>query len=374
MKDKSINLNKDFDLKPHIQRIHANRIFIIITTLIFIVLGVVYYFIAERNYQVRVVVLPYTNTSGPSVGGLSGLASIAGLNLNNNTGTSVMSANLYPQIVSSTVFLQRLSETEVELENIPDPVTYSEYILNHYKPPAINKLRKYTIGLPQVIIDGISGSDEIEITVASEPIVGDLDIQKLSKKEKSVIASLARSIKLEVNNQFGTVEISTKMPEAKLAAQMADQMLALLQELVHEYKTKKASEELDFLQSRYVSKRSEYDSVQNALAEFRDQNIVISTATGRTKLDWLENEFALQAAVLQELAKNLETQKLELSKQSPSFAVIQPAVLPLDPVKESKVLIFFISMLFGLFISIGVIYLKVEYLNFKSFLKKSLDA
>ena len=376
MKDKSISLKKEFDVKPHIDRLYRNRFFIAITTLVFVVLGIVYYFLSERNYLSKAVVLPDTGAARPSgLGGLGGLASIAGFSLNSNTGYMAIPPELYPQIVNGTIFLRRLAETMVEVEGVPEPMPYSKYFLNYYKPPVIAKVKRYTIGLPGVLIDLISEGDNVEsefTTVGMDTEGHDFD--RLSREDKAVMANLRYSIKLEVNKQYGYVEVSAKMPEAKLAAQMANQVLILLQEIVHEYKTKKASAELDFLQERYDVKRKEYDSLQNLLAKFRDQNVALSTATGRTELDRLENEFALQAAVLQELAKNLETQELEVSKQSPSFAVIQPVVVPLDPEKESKVLILFASVFLGLLVSIGFIYLKLEFKQFKSFIKNNINS
>ena len=377
MNDINMNLKKEFDIKPHIQRLHQNRIFIMLTILLCIVIGIVYYFLAERNYQVRAVVLPTTNTTGSSLGGLGGLASIAGVNLSSNAKASTISVDLYPQIVNSTEFLRRLAEAKVNVQATSEPITYSEFLLNYHKPPALNLLKKYTIGLPSLIFNALSGGDD-KSTKSSYPQVQTLStephLKKLTKEEMAVISKLANSIKLEINQKFGSVEISVEMQEAELSAQMAREMLELLQTRVHEFKTQKALEELSFLQERYSFKRKEYDSIQSELAKYRDENLVISTAQGRTKLEWLENEFSLHASVLQELAKNLETQELELSKQSPSFAVIQPVIVPLNPVKESKVLIFFISIVIGVCVSVGYIYLKEEYLYFKGLLKNNLKS
>jgi len=297
--------------------------------------------------------------------------------LSSNAKASTISVDLYPQIVNSTEFLRRLAEAKVNVQATSEPITYSEFLLNYHKPPALNLLKKYTIGLPSLIFNALSGGDD-KSTKSSYPQVQTLStephLKKLTKEEMAVISKLANSIKLEINQKFGSVEISVEMQEAELSAQMAREMLELLQTRVHEFKTQKALEELSFLQERYSFKRKEYDSIQSELAKYRDENLVISTAQGRTKLEWLENEFSLHASVLQELAKNLETQELELSKQSPSFAVIQPVIVPLNPVKESKVLIFFISIVIGVCVSVGYIYLKEEYLYFKGLLKNNLKS
>lgn len=371
MEKKSLNLNKNFDLGAQIKFLFNKRYLILGSAFFFLVLGVTYYFLSDRNYRVKIVVLPESSSSRTP--NLAGVASLAGINLNTNAKYEDIPSGLYPQIVSSPPFLERLCETTIRIEGVEEPLSYRDYYTHYFEPSVLDLVYRYTIGLPGIVLGAVLGGDAEGMPLNKVDDSATNQIKSYTKLERSMMTELMKSITVNVNEQFGYVEIISELPDPDLSAQISEQTLLLLQGYVHEFKTKKATSQLNFLQDRYNIKRNEYDSIQDQLAHFKDENLRISKSTAKIELDRLQNEFALQAAVLQELAKNLETQKLEVAKQTPTFSIIQPPIMPISPERPSKVLIVFLSISMGLILSISFIYFREEYKRIKKYLIKIIE-
>jgi LPS O-antigen subunit length determinant protein (WzzB/FepE family) len=69
-------------------------------------------------------------------------------------------------------------------------------------------------------------------------------------------------------------------------------------------------------------------SLQNKLALFKDSNINIIDSRFVNKLNSLESEFEIVNVVYQELNKQLEQSKLQVSRDTPVFSVIKPVTIP----------------------------------------------
>ena len=70
--------------------------------------------------------------------------------------------------------------------------------------------------------------------------------------------------------------------------------------------------------------------------------------TALTELERLESEYQLAFSVYSELAKQVETQKIQVKENTPVFAVLQDAVVPLEKSNTSKIMILFIWSFLGL--------------------------
>ena len=75
-------------------------------------------------------------------------------------------------------------------------------------------------------------------------------------------------------------------------------------------------------------KKVEFDSLQNELALFKDSNLNIIDSRFQNSLQKLESEFNIVSSVYQELSKQVEQSKLQVSKDTPIFSVIKPATVP----------------------------------------------
>jgi LPS O-antigen subunit length determinant protein (WzzB/FepE family) len=231
-----------------------------------------------------------------------------------------------------------------------------------YSPGLLSNIKKYTLGLPGVLLSLVK-SDVEEPESLSDP--RENQIITISQEENELIELLEKQVGLEVNDTEGFISISVTLPEAKATAQLALKAQQLLQDYALQFKTQKSIAELNYIKDRYLEKQSEFNKIKIALARFQDRNNGINTALGRTQLLQLQSDYDLAFSVYSELAKQLETQQLQVKKDTPLFTVLKPVTIPNVKSAPKRVLILVVYMFLGIVLSLGYVLGKKYVKGFK---------
>ena len=104
----------EIDIKELIAKIWFKRKFILITTGVFILLGLFVAFTSPVSYTASCTVVPQTGQKGG--GNLSGLASMMGVNIGSNMSGETLSPYVYPQIINSVPFCKEIMKTPIVVE------------------------------------------------------------------------------------------------------------------------------------------------------------------------------------------------------------------------------------------------------------------
>lgn len=320
------------------------------------ILGFVIAISASKEFVASTIMVPSGSSGGSQLGGLGGLAAMAGISLGSAT-SSELSPTVYPQIISSLPYQLELMKTPLKFEKINKPVTFFEYYTEHQKP---NLFLKYTLGLPGVILKAIKGNElEVGINAAEE---GPFE---LTNKQRDVRQILSGLISLDVNPKEGVLTLSTKMSEARVAAQMGQRAQELLQQYIIEFKIKKAKANLDFIQQRFDETARNFEVAQKRLASFRDRNKNVSLATAKTEEEKLISEYNLVYGTYSELAKQLEQAKIQVKQDTPVFTIIEPISVPTKRSKPNRPMILFIWLFLGGVIGTAIVFGKGFYRTIK---------
>ena len=315
----------EIDLIALAKTIWDSRKFIINTVIVFIFLGVAVALLTPKEYTASSTLVPQVSSGSSSkMGGLSSLAAMAGFSLNMDNTTQDLSPLVYPQIIQSVPFQLELMNTLFTFSDVDHPVSLFEYYTEYAKPGILGSIKKYTIGLPFVILKAVQG-EQPEVAITKND--GTFNI---TKEQEKIRKMLAASISLNPDDKNGIVVLSSTFQEAQLAAQVARKSQELLQQYITEFKIKKASAQLDFIQERYEEKKKEFEKAQAALAEFSDRNKNVTSALARTQEEWLQSDYQLAFNVYSELAKQLEQAQIQVKEDTPVFAVIKPVTVPLE--------------------------------------------
>lgn len=342
----------EIDLIQLTKTLWAGRRTVIKTTLIFMVLGLFIALFSAKEYTASTTMVPQSAEGGSKLGGsLGGLAAMAGINLGSMGGGSTIPPTLYPKIMASVPFQKEMMKTLLTIEGQKEKVTFQAYYLEIVKPGLLGYIKKYTIGLPGVIIKAIKGD-------ASTPFSGQStdNLLTISEDDKKLMELLSSQLSLEVNDKDGYVSISARMPEARPAAEMVQRAQDLLQEAITDFKIKKAKDQMTFVEERYAEKEAAFTVAQNKLARFRDQNKNVSTAMAQTQMERLQSEFSMASSVYTELAKQLETQKIQVKEDTPVFTIIDPVSIPLDKSKPKRPMILIIWTFLGGIVGVGMVF------------------
>ena len=343
----SENQEDSIDIIALLQSIWTGKKLILKTVLVFMILGLFVAVFSQNEYTASTTIVPQSSSEKPG-GSIGGLAALAGINLGSVGQQSSISPTLYPQILTNISFQKELLETLITIEGQDNKITYKEYYTNVYSPSVLSSIKKYTIGLPGVLI-GLLKSDEI----SKEESKNNDSLPQITEDDKKLIELLLEQLSMEVNDKDGYIGLSTTMPEPRAAAELTQKAQELLEQYVIDFKIEKSSSELDFIKNRYQEKEQEFQKIQQKLALYTDRNQNVNSARAKMELMLLQSEYDLAYGVYSELAKQLETQELKVKEDTPIFTILQPVFVPLEKTGPKRSLILIIYTFLGFVLSIG---------------------
>lgn len=303
-------------------------------------IGLIVAFSIPKEYTTTIKIAPEASSGSASLGGLSGLAAMAGISTAKQ-GADAVAPQLYPDVLSSVPFAVELFDVEVR-ENKTDSVyTVREYLTNHTSSPWWGAVLK----LPGTIIGGImslfrDGEEEVGADHVTDPF-------RLTKEEAELYQSLEQRVSADYDTKTLVNTISVTMQDPLVSAMLADTVAAHLQNYITDYRTSKARKDMEYAQQLNDEAREEYYAAQQRLAQYLDRNQGMSLHAAQVTKERLENEAQLAFSLFNQTAQQLQMAKAKVQEASPVYAVVQPATVPQKPSKPSKVMILIGWMFLG---------------------------
>tara|TARA_B100001250_G_scaffold379752_1_gene370682 strand:- start:365 stop:1453 length:1089 start_codon:yes stop_codon:yes gene_type:complete len=341
----SLEKNTDeIDLIELFKTLWDSKRLIVKITSFFVILGIASSLLSPIVYTASSTFIPQSSQAGSGASSLSGVASLVGINLGGAMSAAEIPPSIYPQILESVPYKRELLAVKLKSSEKDPKITLKDYLLNEISSSsALDLITKYTVMLPFTVLAAIRGD--------KEAVSSDLSEMSVSADEDDLFKALGTILSLSVNSKDGFISLSAEMGDPIICAIVAKEAKKILQKSVINYKIKSASEILVFNQKQLALKKTEFDSLQNKLALFKDSNLNIIDSRFENRLSGLEAEFSLVSSVYQELAKQLEQSKLQVSKDTPIFSIIKPVTIPNKrsaPKRAQMVLVFlFVGFILG---------------------------
>ena len=319
---------KEIDIMEMAVKLWNQRKRIIKWCVIGAVVGVIVAFSIPREYDTTVKLAPELPDSKSSSGGLSALASMAGIN------TNVMSRDavnpmLYPDVVQSVPFLTGLFNVEVTTKKDKEQFTVAQYMEDGTR----GTWWGYLLGLPFKLIG---------LVMPSEDEVGEdhtLNSFQLTKKESDMVKALSKRITASFDDKTYVITINVMMQDPLVSAMLADTVVTRLQEYITDYRTNKARVDLVYAEKLNEEARAEYYKAQQRYADYLDHNQGLAFRSAETVRERLQNEAQLAFSLYNQTAQQVQKAQAKVQEATPAYAVIAPATVPIKPVKPRKVLI-----------------------------------
>ena len=343
-----MNDNTDeIDLIELLKKIYLEKKLILKISILATLFGVVYALFQPNEFTSSTTFIPQLS-SGVKTGGssLSGLASLAGINIGSMESSSEFPPTLYPQVVNGVPFRVELLSNEITLNN--ELVVVKDYFLeNKSSFNILRTIKKYTIGLPSLILF----KNQKEYTNQSK-------IYSITEEDKDLFQILENNLSLSINEKEGFITISYTDNNKNVAAQVTQIAQNLLQEKIIEFKNKSSKEMLDFATKQYSDKKESYEKLQDERAVFVDKNINISSSLFQNKLSRLESEVNISESIVQQLASQVEQAKLQVNEDTPVFTTIKPVTIPFERSAPKRSLIVIVFVFLGLVLSAAYVLVK----------------
>ena len=317
------------DIMALVRSLWNGRKTVIVTTCIFIVLGLVAALTMKRSYSVSTVMVPQMNSKSNS--SLSSLASLAGFDLGSASGGADLSPLIYPQIVNSVPFRLEMIHTPLPYQKVDTLISMYDYAEAEIeKPSPFSYVLKYTIGLPGVILGAIRGEQpEVKLGSGGGDTVPTVKPVVLSVKEYKMLEHFGEVMSLAVDKKEGYITLSVKGSEPVQTAALALKAQQKLQDEVTRFRIEKSENELEYIQARYDEIKREAESYQEQLARITDRTKNTIGTRDEIERNRIQAKYNVASSIYNEMAKQLEQAKMQVKKDTPVFTVIQPVTVPM---------------------------------------------
>lgn len=320
---------KEIDIMEMAMKLWNQRKRIIKWCVIGAVVGLVVAFSIPREYSTTVKLAPETTDKKMGSGGLSALASMAGIGGAAGGGVDAVYPLLYPDVVESVPFLTGLFNVEVTTKKDKETFTVEQYLEDETSGPWWG----YVMGLPFKLIGLLRSSDE---EVGEGHVLNNF---QLTQDESKMVEALSKRITASVDQKTSVITISVTMQDPLVSAMLADTVVARLQEYITDYRTNKAKVDLRYAEKLNEEARANYYEAQQRYADYLDHNQGLAFRSAETVKERLQNEAQLAFSLYNQTAQQVQTAQAKVQEATPAYAVITPATVPIKPVKPKKAMI-----------------------------------
>ncbi|WP_080059059.1 lipopolysaccharide biosynthesis protein [Spirosoma aerolatum] len=317
----------------------------------FLVLGILYAFSQKNEYTTIVKVMPELKTTGTGagLGDLKSIASLAGVNLGTlGSASEAIRPDLYPDIVQSLPFTLHLLKQPVTTVEITKPQSLQNYLLEESHKGIFSFLR---------------GSDNDAMKGLPTATV---NVLHLTRQQEELSKQVNSRITADIDKKSGIITITSRMPDAVVAATVAQQTLNYLTSYVTNYRTSKARQQLKFLKNQVNDARKRYEASELQLSAYRDRNRNLFLNTAKIEEQRLQADYILAQSVYGDLSKQLEQARIKVEEEAPVFQVLEPSRIPLKKSGPKRTAIAAVFGILGIILGSAVFFSKHFFNHYKS--------
>ena len=308
-----------------------------------VLVGLVVAFSIPKEYSSSAL-MASEKQGAASGGGLSSLASLAGINLGGITsGSDAFYPDLYPDVVSSTPFVVDLFSVPVEFKYKGETMSSDlyTYLKEYTKSPWWNAVMQ----LPFKVLGwgiGLIRGEEEDVEGYAE-----LNPKELTLEQEKIAKAIREIVTVSVDKKTSMITIATMTQDPHVAATVTEVVMERLQEFIASYRTDKSRHDLEYFQQLYDESKEEYYAAQQRYARYSDANQGVVLQSVRTESERLQNEMNLAYQLYNSCAQQLQVAKATVQKETPVCTVLEPPTVPTKRAKPSKVTILFVFIFLG---------------------------
>lgn len=294
------------------------------------VLGLIVAFSIPREYTTAVKLAPEANGNSRMGGSLGAMAAMVGIGGSTQSGADAVNPMLYPDVVSSVPFIVGLFDVPVEYIDGEKKATVREYVEEDLRAPWWSAV----MGLPFKLIGLLKGNDEEDLNSDKKT-----DTFHLTPQENGIVQALQSRISASVDTKTSVITISVMMQDPLVSATLADTVVSRLQEYITDYRTNKARKDLEYAELLNKEAQENYYKAQQKYADYLDRNNGLILHSAQTTRERLQNEATLAFNLYNQTAQQVQVAKAKVQENTPVYATVTPATVPIKPTSPRKPLI-----------------------------------
>lgn len=334
MSDKEINpdakTENELDLFALLKKLWICRKTVLIWCAVGAIIGLIIGFSIPKEYESKVKLAPEENSGGGMSGNLGALAAMAGVNMGGGSGEDAVYPQLYPDIMESIPFCLSLFNVPLTDKDGERRFTLAEYLQKDMKAPWWD----YIMRVPGRLIKSFKDNKKDNGDDNSKP-----NPFRLTEPQADLVKAIRGIINVSIDSKTVVVTISVKTQDPLVSALLVDTVVSRLQEYVTDYRTNKARKDLEYVEKINEEAKEAYYAAQQKYAQYLDTHQGLVMYSAQTMRDRLENEATLAFNLFNQTSQQLQMAKAKVQEQTPVFATITPATVPVRASSPRKFLI-----------------------------------
>lgn len=300
---------------------------------IFTMLGIIVALWMPPEFQSVARIIPEMNNgSGDMLKRLASVAGFSSVDLSEAEDIDAVRPDLYPNVLQSTPFIlylidQPVSTMDGQLKTVgkllrPDSESWS-WMKRMFRLKSDVSIKNRTAG-----------------TV------------RLSAWQQEVAEEIGERISAKLDPRSGIITIIATMPDANVAATVAQLAMNYLTQYVTTYRTEKARTDLAFYRQRLTEAQERYRKAQFNVFQYDDthKSIVIQATTMNRHR--MAAELTIAQTVYTQLAQKFEQANLNVQARTPVFKVLEPPNVPLKRTSPKRTLLVLLFAGAGLLVGV----------------------
>lgn len=326
--------------------IWKEKVWIVLIALLSAGLGIVKALSMKDEFVSTGKILPEYQSKSGGLGQLSGLASLAGIDVGSAAGggSDAIRPDLYPDVLKSTPFFLDLFKIKVKTKDNKE-MTFAHFydtsVLDNNIKPENTKIKFPT------------SNQYITISYQTEK-----NLQDLRERISAVI-----------DKKSGLITVTVKLPDPVVATIITDYSMNFLTNYITNYRTEKAKRDLNFLAERLDAAKGKYYNNQVKKAQYSDQYqlSMMKLQAADLQRERIESEYKISSTFYNSLLQKYEEAKLKLQQETPVIKVLEPPVVPNNKSEPKRAIIVLITAFLGGIL--GVLFALIRKKNYKLVMK-----
>lgn len=316
-----------------VKAVKKHKILFIVNLLIALALSIVVAVSVPPVYESSATLASETKEDG-ALGGMSSLASLAGVNVSNSNDAIV--PELYPSVVITNDFLVNLLKTKVRPKGMKKDITYLDFLQHYNKEPWWTK----AVGGIAGMFSKKKGKDTFDAK--------SLNPEELSKQEDALVESLKGQVLCTLDKSEGVINIKVYSQDAYVSKQLVETVTKQLQSFITDYRTNKSRVDLAYYQRLKQEAYDKYMQAQRKYAAYSDSHMDLSLKSYQLESDALENNLQLAYDTYSQACKQVTMAEGKVQERTPAFTVVERAtVAPYASSPKKKLIVLAYLFVFG---------------------------
>ena len=353
MEEQKKKLLNEADLLALVGKLLSRWKFIFIVSFSAAIFGVIIALSTVKSFTTEVVVAPESSSSSFSSSGIGSLASMVGLDFGMGDGSDAIYPMLYPDIVSSLPFLSALFDVRVrDLDGNVD-TTYYAYLKHYQQRTWLDDVKELPVKAVAWVKSLGSSSESVVTGNVFNPY-------NLSKSQMKMVDDLNKKITVFVDKKTNVLTVSFTDRDPRVAAIMAETITLNLKKEITEYRTKKATDDCNYIESLYHEAKDSLEVAQKRYADFVDSHKNVTKELVIIERERLMADKELKSTIFSQWAQQLLLAKAKVQEKTPVFVALKPASIPVRASSMSRAMMVILYAFLGFMFSAAYVLFKEQ--------------